>query len=162
MNVIFLDIDGVLNNDLCQRAGNESICPENVEQFNRIIRATKASIVLSSSWRLMIGRSNQYKTLSDLQRYLRIRGVQGTIIDTTPDLTMQNKVRGQEISKWLKEHPEVAEYIILDDVTDLFMPSQRTVSTDGMKGLTASDADRAIQLLSQHRYAPLSPVASPA
>ena len=162
MNVIFLDIDGVLNNDLCQRASNEPICPENVAQFNRIVRATKASIVLSSSWRLMIGHSNQYKTLSDLQRYLRVKGVQGTIIDTTPDLTGQNKVRGQEISKWLKEHPEVAEYIILDDVTDLFMPSQRTVSTDGMKGLTASDADKAIQLLSQHRYAPLSTIASPA
>ncbi len=161
MNVIFLDIDGVLNNDLCQRAGYESICRENVEEFNRIVRATKASIVLSSSWRLMIGRSNQYKTLSDLQRYLRVRGVQGTIIDTTPDLTMQNKVRGQEISKWLKEHPEVAEYIILDDVTDLFMPSQRTVTTDGMKGLTASDADKAIQLLSQLRYTPLSTFASP-
>lgn len=147
MNIIFLDIDGVLNNDPFVQATNETICPENVQEFNRIVSATKAAIVLSSSWRLMIGRTDEFCTLSHMERYLRKRGIRGRIIDTTPVLVGQKKLRGQEIKQWLRQHPEVGNYVILDDVTDPFMPSQHTVATDSMAGLTAKDADKAIQLL---------------
>ena len=50
MKIIFLDIDGVLNNynTLGEGANWE---PDLVKILNRIIKETKAKIVLSSTWR---------------------------------------------------------------------------------------------------------------
>lgn len=55
MNVLFLDIDGVLNGHQWMReAQSNNICRPCVLQLNRIIKATGCKIVLSSAWRYMI------------------------------------------------------------------------------------------------------------
>ena len=53
MKVIFLDIDGVLNNQtLLYHYGLDYIDGDMVELLKHVVSATGAEIVLSSSWRL--------------------------------------------------------------------------------------------------------------
>lgn len=50
MRILFLDIDGVLNNS-AQFTGINNLDDDNVAQLNRIIAATDCQIVISSDWR---------------------------------------------------------------------------------------------------------------
>ena len=50
-NYIFLDIEGVLNDDGERRAGGEISCEEYVWNLREIVNKTNAEIILSSSWR---------------------------------------------------------------------------------------------------------------
>ena len=122
MNVIFLDIDGVLN-----------VCSEDRDQFGRtyhsnfvdnlkaIIEETDSKIVISSSWR--------YSGLEFMRSLWEFRKLPGEIIDITPDLYQLSKeldrknLRGYEVEAWLDENIEVKNYVIIDDDTD-FLKNQ--------------------------------------
>lgn len=123
MKICFLDIDGVLNNAQFfldfHKSGkkfhpDDMIDPANVMQLNKIITATGAAIVVSSSWR--IGKS-----VLDLQALLSKHGVQGDVIDKTPDLCCSDgllwvaKTRGGEIQFWLDDKDDIDSFVILDD-----------------------------------------------
>lgn len=56
--------------------------------------------------------------------------------------------RGAEIDGWLKEHPEVVNYVIIDDRTD-FTDEQKKyfVHVDSMYGLTDEHVIKAINIL---------------
>jgi hypothetical protein len=55
VKLIFLDIDGVLNaHHYMREAQSCNICRPCVVQFNRVIKATGAKVVLSSAWRYMV------------------------------------------------------------------------------------------------------------
>ena len=56
--------------------------------------------------------------------------------------------RGAEIDGWLKEHPEVVNYVIIDDRTD-FTDEQKEhfVHVDPMWGLTDKHVKLAINVL---------------
>ena len=125
MRVIFLDIDGVLNlipqgHDRYGGTFHQHL----VDNLKRIIDETNAKIVISSTWRL-----------SGLRVMLSMwldRNLPGEVIDITPsgyfnsDLGVsddENIMRGHEIQYWLSQHPEVSNYVILDDDTD-FLPNQ--------------------------------------
>ena len=56
--------------------------------------------------------------------------------------------RGAEIDGWLKEHPEVTNYVIIDDRTD-FTDKQKEhfVHVDSMWGLTNEHVNNAIKIL---------------
>ena len=126
MKVVFLDIDGVLN---CKRTPNPRKFPFIVDavlrrRLERLLRVTGAQVVLSSSWRFDpagIFSANYY-------------GVPYS--DTIPDLPDQP--RCDEILAWLREHPEVERYIVIDDEDDeldplpLFQPWRGTGLTDEM------------------------------
>ena len=128
MKVIFLDFDGVLN--LIPQGHDDYggiFHPEFVDNLGRIIEETDAKLVISSSWRHM--------GLERLRMMWEHRGYPGEIIDVTPDLRWRTKedamelneveyVRGDEIDSWLKLHPEVTNYVILDDDDDM-LKSQR-------------------------------------
>lgn len=111
MKVIFLDIDGVLNSDeyfekttnLNIQGIESEIDVEKIKLLKKAIDETGAKIVLSSTWRYL--RKVQY--LKDLLSHYSI-----SIMDSTP--FFENK-RGVEIEQWLVNHPEVEDFVILDD-----------------------------------------------
>ena len=132
MRVIFLDIDGVLNSTrTCIATGGypgEELEAKDLTRFDwiaigllrRLCESSGIQIVLSSSWRIIV----------DIKKLGDAMGL--PIIDKTPVLASS---RGNEIARWLSEHPEVEQWAIIDDDSDM-LDSQRSrfVRTDGHEG----------------------------
>jgi len=130
MKVIFLDIDGVLN---CAKTPNPRKLPYVVDpklrrRFERLVERTKAKVVLASTWR--------YDPAGIFSaRHWSIR-----FIDVIPD--MPGRPRRDEILAWLKHHPRVKRFAVIDDEDDeldelpLFQPSAATgLTTEIGKGV---------------------------
>ena len=150
--VLFLDIDGVLNNGKWAEQvyktehksifGNAMLYPKSLQQLKRIIDETGAQIVVSSSWR-KIGR-----LMEALTRQLDAHNL--SVADTTPYL---GDNRGDDISKWLQEHPEVTNYAILDDDADMTIHMEHLVQTSFQTGLRKEEANNCIDILNNNiRY----------
>lgn len=117
--VLFLDYDDVVNKAMWKKKSDETYCctynfpsdgkvndEQAVQWVSEFCEKFGYSIVVSSSWRI---HSNYKECLMDAG--LR----DGICIDgKTPECL--NESRGYEISMYLKEHPEIEEYIILDDM----------------------------------------------
>ena len=115
MKVIFLDIDGVMNNELLlEYRGWEAIGEVQLDLLKEIIEATNAEIVLSSTWRLD-GRNRKI-----VEERLATRGM--NLLDQTivmmPKKMSMSVIRSDEICEWLSRHPEVEHFAVLDDNTD--------------------------------------------
>lgn len=157
---IFLDLDGVLNSNLyyCRKHHNEryaeaiaqypeelalgvsSIDPVAVGNLNKILEATSAKIVVSSSW-----RHDPY--LPDIFKAV---GIKAPIFDVTP--LSESRIRGEEIQAWLDKQTEPYTYVILDDDSDM-LESQLPyfVQTNWMgRGLSSDNAEQAIKILNEH------------
>mmetsp|Transcript_3885 Transcript_3885/g.6466 ORF Transcript_3885/g.6466 Transcript_3885/m.6466 type:complete len:140 (+) Transcript_3885:1-420(+) len=119
----------------------DSDCMENLR---RLVQQSQADIVLSSSWRCSeIG-------IDEVNSQLRHVGLR-EIIGVTPTTGFQT--RSDEILEWLSHHPSVEHFVALDDM-DLSFPHgepfiRHFLHTDTECGLTAADADRAIEILQQ-------------
>lgn len=86
---------------------NDMLDPRAIVQLKKIVETAKASIVLSSSWRWE-------KPLRDKVHYqLRKKGID--FVDTTTLQTDVTLSRGTEIDKYLEDHPEIENFVILDD-----------------------------------------------
>ena len=138
MKILFLDIDGVCNSsETFQRhSGVIGIDPYMALLVDRIIQATDCKVVLSSSWKhSQEGRDEVRRQVCDF-------------IDITPNL--DSGIRGKEIEAWLSAHPEVKQYAILDDDSDM-LPEQMDnfFQTKWDKGLTQDIANKVIQFLSR-------------
>lgn len=140
MKVIFLDVDGVLNTH--DSPGRFPINRNRLRQLERIVKVTGAVIVLSSTWRKL-----DY-TFERLNKKLKYRGMM-IHSRTTTDYFKERQVRGDEIQLWLDEHPEVTNYVILDDDSDMLKSQLNNfVHTNGYsEGLTEEKADEAISIL---------------
>lgn len=138
MKILFLDIDGVVNSvTTAQRhRGMIGIDPYMALLVGRIIEATDASIVLSSSWRHDPGaREEVTKQVMPF-------------IDVTPNFKGETS-RGTEIKAWLDLHPEVTKYAILDDNEDMRTEQMPNFfKTSWSTGLTQEIADAIIAHLS--------------
>lgn len=150
MKIIFLDVDGVL----C--LNGRTLPPEPLEQLKRIIEATGAQIVLSSTWRI----HDESKTILWL-RFQQI-GVP-TWIDQTPDLNRLDQLvmdgvndvpRHLEIGEWFRRAtwlsgPGVRRFAIIDDMDSAEYPGRPECffRTSLRTGLTADIADRVIAYL---------------
>ena len=127
MNIIFLDIDGVLNT-------NESFKKEyyRSKELNRdriypidevrllylleIVKLTDAKIVLTSSNRLnFIKHDNKLIPLNGIGKDIinSFNRHNLSIYDITP--YDNNRIRGNEIKMWLENNNNVDNYIIIDD-----------------------------------------------
>jgi HAD domain in Swiss Army Knife RNA repair proteins len=124
MKVVFLDIDGVLN---CSKTPNPRNLPYVVDElllarFRDLLRRTGASVVLSSTWRY------------DPAGLFAAKHYGIPFIDVTPDLPQEPRCK--EVLEWLRTHPDVSRYAVIDDEDDeldelpLFQPSRRTGLTD--------------------------------
>ena len=152
--VIFLDVDGVLNYTLWyiddRNPGNLNgqegdLDPLCIEKINKLCEETGAEIVLSSDWRI------------DNRAFVRLeKAGLHKILDKTPISIFDtrgliyNSIRGEEIQIWLKEHPEVCNYVIIDDRTD-FTEEQLShfVHVNSYKGLTEENCQLALNILSR-------------
>lgn len=167
--VIFLDIDGVLNTGrwYTQMDRNTpkdkygyAFDPNAVANLKRIIDETGADIVISSSWKSF--------GFSELEDMWQDRGLPGKLIGITPNSVSDEmllnadldhmelfSIRGMEVKEWLsKNGKNVSHYVIIDDM-DNFLPEQQThfVWTDPDVGITKEDAEQAIMILKNVRYA---------
>ena len=114
MKVLFLDIDGVMNNDgLLNRHGIYAVGEEMLDRLKRIVDATGCKIVLSSTWRL-------YKDAREVvDQKLATRGLEviDETIEITPPKLSMFVPRSDEIEEWLGRNV-VDQFAILDDCTD--------------------------------------------
>lgn len=112
--VVFLDFDGVVIWERRQKArtsGGKLVAAADrdcVARLNHVLRETGADVVVSSSWRL-------HHSIPELQGMLDRSGFEGKVIDVTPQL---GTTRGFEVYTWLRNHPEVTAYVVLDDDSD--------------------------------------------
>ena len=152
--IVFLDFDGVLNTEQYQArlavegkpnkdAWGPLFDPRSVENLRRILDATDAGIVISSSWRYL-------HRLGSLRMMWEVRGLPGEIRDTLACGATYIS-RGEEIECWL-ERNERPDYVIIDDLDD-FSPAQRNhyVETNPIVGITEADAQKAIEILRKSR-----------
>lgn len=144
MKVIFLDFDGVLNSEKYVRNCGEYgvvIDPARMLLLKQIVDATKAEIVLSTSWREHWSREGSW--LNDIfERYgLKIR-------DKTPKL---HSKREQEIEAWLMEHEDVETFVVLDDafLSAAFLEGHFVKTANFRDGLDEDDVERAIEILNK-------------
>lgn len=145
MNIIFLDVDGVLNcnsSRVFTKSGCQFIEDKYIERLKRIIDETSAKVVLSSDWRL--DREPPYDS-DFLELKHKLLEYEISFCGFTPNYWTQE--RGFEIDQYLKSHPEVKKFVILDDRCDMFPHKQRLVRTDPSVGLTDEDVEEAIWLL---------------
>jgi hypothetical protein len=146
MNVIFLDIDGVLNSSTHGYGNHEN--PDFIEyaifQLKRIVKDGNASIIISSSWR--VGSS-----LEEMQCIFNKYQLGDYIIGLTPRI---NNYRGrhEEIKSYIKhaDYP-ISNFVILDDDSDMDGLFRNFIKTDAQYGLTKVDAERAITILKRKK-----------
>jgi len=163
MDVIFLDIDGVLNtchsakrsevpvhfeNDIIGFNQLDELC---VERLNRLTDATGAVLVISSTWRETLVKTGQFGAL---RLHLSNQGVTGRVIGHTP--VTFGKLRSHEIDLWLEAKKDtlgVESYVILDDDLGFFgghKPDRMVHVKDGwVTGLQDEHVDEAIEVLNE-------------
>lgn len=152
MKIMFLDFDGVLNGFLLRKVhmhDGPDLHPNLVELVNRIIRATNAKIVISSSW-----RNNEKFSFDKVVDALRYAGFIGDIIGRTPTLTDFHSAREDEIDMWLawrqqnKEAEPIESFVILDDIPMVRMKDS-AIETSCEYGIVEADVERAIAILNR-------------
>lgn len=155
VDIILLDIDGVLNDHIADPvAMSSTILSRCVDQLNRILDKTQARVVLVSAWRYMTFGA---MTLTGFEYLLRTHWihVEGRLIDVArrdwePEVRPTIE-RGRQAREWLDRHPTAVRNVVaIDDedfgYTEFGVP---LVQTDGKIGLTTKDADRAIEILTK-------------
>lgn len=152
MRVIFCDFDGVLNSvasfiynnrqnllGLTDVPTHESFDPIACSNLQFILEELPdVQVVVSSTWR-------KTKTLCALKEIFKENNLlPERMIGTTP--IAESRYRGDEIKQYLDEHPEVTEFCIIDDDSDMEPFMNRLIKTDSRNGLTFTDAEKVIQM----------------
>ena len=126
--VIFLDIDGVLNRH-DERYGTKEKSPmgftglgqKHVLELKRIVEETGAEIVMSSGWKMCYKTDDcDMATANPDGIYVIKRLAENGIklVARTTETPLEGEYstgRGYGIRKYLRQHPEVTNYVILDD-----------------------------------------------
>ena len=138
MKLIFLDFDGVL---VTRHTNYHSAYTPCMEALNRIVEATGAYVIVSSTWR--------HFGLVACICYLDNWGFRGVVRGVTGGFRAS---RGEEIKEYLDEYDsmglKVDKFVILDDDSDVGELTPYLVRTSLEDGLTMADAERAIAALS--------------
>ncbi|HVT63414.1 MAG TPA: HAD domain-containing protein [Legionellaceae bacterium] len=153
MKILFLDFDGVLNSAEYfekfiklhpERAGTliDQLDPEQLVRLNNIIEKTDANICISSTWRIM-------NTLPQLRDILTSFGFKypEKVIAKTPE--SWSGYRGHEIAIWLEGHPEVTQFVIVDDNSDMEPHMDRFVQTGWGYGMDDKHMNQIIEMLNK-------------
>lgn len=151
--VLFLDFDGVVNDWAAPSAeyldawNNHRrdepwrlLLPRLVAKVEHLATVIEAVVVVSSTWRLL------YRW-TEVVDFLRRQGLSAPLAGTTPD----EGDRGADITEYLRRHPDVTNYVVLDDDIDAarIPDPTRFVYINPTKGITDVDVERAIEILRQ-------------
>lgn len=159
MKVIFLDFDGVIT-----VPPKWYIKADKIKYIKKIVEATGAKIVISSSYRAGCPPTVQETIKSIIGKEKRcpknrmLFWLLDHIYDCTPFYSegkykILNSGRGGEIEAWLNVHPEVENYVIIDDDGDM-LDSQlyHFVQTNYEDGITEIEMNRAIKVLNRQFF----------
>ena len=142
MKVIFLDFDGVINN----WNHFEGVDFKNVKFLLKIIEITGAKVVATSSKKYSFQRNPEidYRQTSfyEIVRILHENGV--IISDITPYV---NANRELEIIEYLRYHPEIEQFLILDDDSVIKSLKEHQVFLDLYNGISEEHVIPSINIL---------------
>lgn len=144
--ILFLDVDGVLNCEKTERItknGYLFVGGRKLKRLKHILDETGAKVVLSSDWRYNRDEPGMNSDFLEFRNELHRYRIE--ICDYTPELMWSN--RGKEIELYLKKHPGIKNYVILDDSKEVDPENPHFVKTEMKHGLTKELAERAIEIL---------------
>lgn len=146
MNIIFLDFDGVVNNQKSIIEG-KPFSHENIYNLGLIINATNAKIVLTTTHRKSKMMIEIFKMECKKASFeVNIIGVTDDLKYNPENKYLKNReIRPLEIRKWVSENKEkINKWIAIDDM-DLVVSN--FVHTDFVDGISRKDVIKAINLL---------------
>ena len=156
MNIIFLDIDGILNTSSDRRINRNM-----VKRLSRLVKDTNSKVILHSGWRFWFNENMQPLNgqAKNLQEELWKEGI--TLSGKTPDLSDEDikktqtfsKVKASEILSWLDRQSDIDSWVVLEDL-DLKNETvkKHQIMPDPDTGLTDEDIDKAISLITGSAY----------
>jgi len=158
MNIIFLDVDGVLNsmNYLQKLYEEKNECyfgfgipfdPNCLKNLKELVTQTNSKIVVSSTWR------KSEKGIAILLENLKKYELDKSVIGYTP-IFNTNVTRGTEIKAYLsnlKENASKLNFIILDDESDMDKLLPYLIKIDENFGLTSENVKAGIKKLNKKR-----------
>ncbi len=150
-NIIFLDIDGVLNcNDYKKERQEDYFVDEDkVKLLSKLFHEIEdAKLVLHSAWRFWFDENLNPKNDVAENLIMLLSKYQMIISSITPDLTTPeihkakkfSRVKAKEILLWLEQNANVKEWVVIDDlwlINELVESHQ--IKTDPKIGLTLAD-----------------------
>ena len=153
MKIIFLDIDGVLNNDRFLKRlhrqhvdlssdkvlyGSMMLDKYAVKRLLAITDTTDAKIVISSSWREVFSLDEIREMLALKLKDLNVTKSSLEIIDRTPfAFEFKLTTRRNQIVGWLSDNQneDIEKFIILEDCETMYELEDRTIRTSFATGL---------------------------
>ena len=131
--VAFLDFDGVFTLTYGRAARVDNYVKASAVAFlDSALTELGIKIVVSSSWRIGEDRLR-------LSTYLDLAGFTARLHDDFKTKSTDG-FRGNDVREWLSRHPEVTEWVIIDDETDFHEDQlDRLVHVDMAEGFGARD-----------------------
>lgn len=155
MKVVFLDFDGVITTpDTKWHIGLVYI-----KRIKKICDETGAKLVISSSWQRYSGihKETREERVTNWLNGILMKGYRGAIKKFFSEYTydMSGRFygeygpdRGADIKSWLTRHPEVTDYVIIDDEGDMLDEQlYNFVQTDWVFGIQDREVKLAIDVL---------------
>ena len=163
MKVIFLDIDGVMNNQIDwiskvdnQSEGHRMFCDNAWQMLSDICQKTGAKVVLSSSWRVgfivkngsIKLKDNTCKLSKKLLDYFDKYNIELIGITTT-----KYDQRGKQIMVWIKENltPEDKFVVVDDEAFDIkdYIPEKQFIKTEFKTGLLLEHCKKILEFFKE-------------
>lgn len=142
MKILFLDIDGVLNSKFyykyIYKPGNglSRFDPYCAVLIRRLVEEFSLQIVITSTWRNGL--------VDRLMRELQDNGLDNFLHEDWHTPILRFASRGKEIKSWLDKHPEVTDYLIIDDNENLLeYQMDRFVKTNNFLGMAQEHYNQA-------------------
>ena len=149
MIIIFLDIDGVMNSESYYKTVNTKqknfsrFNPISVNIISKLIKEFDIKIVISSLWRFAMKK--------ELSQELKSSGLVNHLHKDWSTPIIQPSHRGKEIKLWLDSHPDITDFLILDDDEDILPEhTSRHIKTTLADGLQEEHYFKAREILEQY------------
>lgn len=150
MRVIFLDVDGVLNNRHTRVTTSDGWCfvdDHLIARLKRLLNLSGAQLVLSSTWREGWHQEDESKndiSFTELRNKFNEFGIE--IFDRTGEMRPH---RWQSIKEYMERPREdpIEHFVIIDDWDDMGEYIDHLVWTNPSTGLTDDDVIDALEIL---------------